>query len=100
MSPIKTFVSIFAFATSVAMASDIKGTIQAIDDTNKTITVNGVVIKVMPYTEIEQDGCGIGWDTYKTFSELKVDDVVEIDVFYDNGKMIAKEIEIGCWKAY
>lgn len=91
---------LFALVTYATWASDIRGVIEAMDNTNKTITVNGSVIKVMPYTEIEQDSCGFGWDTDKTFSELKIDDVVEIDVFYDNGQMIAKEIEIGCWRAY
>ncbi|RDU70770.1 DUF5666 domain-containing protein [Helicobacter brantae] len=89
-----------ALGLSVACASDVRGIIEEIDDANKTIKVNNQIIKVMPYTEIEQEGCGSGWDTPKTFSQLRVNDVVEVDVFYDNGKMIAKEIEIGCGRAY
>lgn len=100
MSPIKSLLALCLFGVSCVFASDIRGIIEEINDEQKTIKVNGNIIKVMPYTEIEQDGCGIGWDTYKTFAELKVNDVVEVDVFYDNGQIIAKEIEIGCWRAY
>lgn len=96
----KKFLPLYIFFSTLALASDFRGVIQAIDSENKTITINDTVIKVMPYTEIEQDSCGLGWDTYKTFSELKIDDIVEVDVFYEDGKIIAKEIEIECWRAY
>lgn len=96
----KKFIAFLGLGLSIAFASDIRGVIEEIDDANKTIKVNNQIIKVMPYTEIEQEGCGGGWDTPKTFAHLKVNDVVEVDVFYDNGKMIAKEIEIGCGRAY
>lgn len=100
MSPIKSLLALCLFGASCVFASDIRGIIEEINDEQKTIKVNGNIIKVMPYTEIEQDGCGIGWDTPKTFSQLKINDIVEVDIFYDNGKMIAKEIEIGCARAY
>lgn len=100
MSPIKLLLSLCLLGASWVFASDIRGIIEEIDDEKKTIKVNGNIIKVMPYTEIEQDGCGVGWDTPKTFSQLKVKDIVEVDVFYDNGAMIAKEIEVGCVSAY
>lgn len=96
----KKFIAFLGLSLSIAFASDIRGVIEEIDDANKTIKVNNQIIKVMPYTEIEQEGCGGGWDTPKTFAQLKVNDVVEVDVFYDNGRMIAKEIEIGCGRAY
>ena len=99
MKRLGVFVGV-ALGIGVAFASDIHGIIEEIDEANKTIKVNAQIIKVMPYTEIEQEGCGKGWDTPKTFSQLKVNDVVEVDIFYDNGKMIAKEIEIGCGRAY
>lgn len=96
----KKLIVFLGLSLSIAFASDIRGVIEEIDDANKTIKVNNQIIKVMPYTEIEQEGCGKGWDTPKTFAQLKINDVVEVDVFYDNGKIIAKEIEIGCGRAY
>ncbi|WP_300643469.1 hypothetical protein [uncultured Helicobacter sp.] len=47
-------------STGALMASDFKGMIDSIDNANKTIQVNGNTIKVMPYTKIKQESCGIG----------------------------------------
>lgn len=78
--------------------ADIKGIIQSIDSDKKTITINGTVIGVMPYTKIEQDSCGMGWDTPKKFADLKQGDFVDIDLIYNNNMPIAEEIEIKCMK--
>lgn len=86
-----------AFASlSLVLGSDIKGIIQAIDHNQKTITVNGMVIGVMPYTKIEQDACPMGWDTPKKFADLKQGDLVDVDLIYNNNKPIAEDIEIKC----
>ncbi|RDU69490.1 hypothetical protein CQA62_02240 [Helicobacter cholecystus] len=81
-----------------AFASDITGIIQKIDNAQKTITLNGNTIKVMPYTKIEQDSCGIGWDTPKKFSDLKVGDLIEVDFMHSQGGLVAEDIEIKCMK--
>lgn len=78
--------------------ADIKGIIQSIDSDKKTITINGTVIGIMPYTKIEQDSCGMGWDTPKKFVDLKQGDFVDIDLIYNNNMPIAEEIEIKCMK--
>lgn len=79
-----------------AFASDITGIIQTIDNAKKTITINGNAIAVMPYTKIEQDACGIGWDTPKKFADLKKGDLVEVDLMYSQNGLIAEDIEIKC----
>lgn len=79
-------------------ASDITGIIQKIDNAKKTITINGNAIAVMPYTKIEQDACGIGWDSDKKFADLKVGDLVEVDLMHGNQGLVAEDIEIKCMK--
>lgn len=81
-----------------AFASDITGIIQSIDDAKKNITINGNTIAVMPYTKIEQDACGIGWDSAKKFVDLKVGDLVEVDLMHANNGLVAEDIEIKCIK--
>lgn len=94
----KVICSVAFAALSVVVGSDIKGIIQAIDDNQKTITVNGSIIKVMPYTKIEQDACSMGWDTLKKFADLKTGDLVDVDLIYNDNKLIAEDIEIKCKK--
>lgn len=81
-----------------AFASDITGIIQAIDNAKKTITINGNAIAVMPYTKIEQDSCGIGWDSDKKFADLKKGDLVEVDLMNSSSGLVAEDIEIKCMK--
>ncbi|WP_121021188.1 DUF5666 domain-containing protein [Helicobacter vulpis] len=83
-------------AVGVVCASDFKGIIENIDATQKTIAINGMVIKVMPYTKIEQDACGVGWDKAKKFVDLKKGDLVKVDLLHHNTTPIAEEIEIKC----
>lgn len=93
----KLLLASMLLGTSV-FASDITGTIQKIDNGQKTITLNGNVIKVMPYTKIEEDACGIGWDTPKKFTDLKVGALVEVDLMHSQGGFVAEDIEIKCMK--
>lgn len=93
----KVFLGTIVIATSI-FASDITGTIQKIDDGQKSITVNNNVIKVMPYTKIEQDACGIGWDSAKKFADLKVGDLIEVDLMHGEKGLVAEDIEIKCMK--
>lgn len=81
----------FAFA-------DQDGVIESIDHDNKTITVNGTLIKVLPNTQIEEDSCWLPWDISKKFIDLKVGDIVEIDLIYSNNMPTALKIEIECVK--
>ncbi|WP_300643550.1 DUF5666 domain-containing protein [uncultured Helicobacter sp.] len=82
---------------SSAMFADNYGVIEGIDEANKTISVNKTTIKVLPYTKIEEEACGNGWDTPKKFSDLKVGQVIEVDFMgAENNILIAKEIEIQC----
>lgn len=81
---------------SLLLGADIKGVIQNIDQNQKTIVVNGTTIGVMPYTKIEQDSCGMGWDTPRKFSDLKVGDFVDVDIMYNGNMPVAEDIEIQC----
>ena len=83
-------------STGALMASDFKGMIDSIDNANKTIQVNGNTIKVMPYTKIKQESCGIGWDSAKKFADLKVGDLVEVDLMHGDKGLVAEDIEIKC----
>lgn len=79
-------------------ASDIKGVIQSIDNAKKTITINGSTIAVMPYTKIEQESCGMGWDSAKKFTDLKKGDLVEVDLMNGGQGLVAESIDIQCMK--
>ncbi|RDU70767.1 DUF5666 domain-containing protein [Helicobacter brantae] len=79
-------------------ASDIKGVIQSINNAKKTITVNGSTIAVMPYTKIEQESCGMGWDSDKKFADLKKGDLVEVDLMNGGQGLVAESIDIQCMK--
>lgn len=92
----KVIVSLALVGLNFVLAADIKGTIQSIDTNKKTITVNGTVISVMPYTKIEQDSCGMGWDSAKKFNDLKQGDLVDVDIIYNNNMPVAEDIEIKC----
>lgn len=82
---------------SSAVFADNYGVIESINDADKTISVNKTTIKVLPYTKIEQEACGKGWDTPLKFSDLKVGQVIEVDFMgVENNVLIAKEIEVQC----
>ena len=80
------------------MASDFKGMIDSIDNANKTIQVNGNTIKVMPYTKIKQESCGIGWDSAKKFVDLKQGDFIKVGLAKNSQNMVAEKIKIKCVK--
>lgn len=86
---------VFLFCLGFALA-DQEGVIEAIDDANKTITVNGTIIKVLPNTKIEEDSCWLPWDVSKRFVDLKVGDIVELDLIYLNEMPTVTKIEIQC----
>lgn len=83
---------------SSAMFADNYGVIERIDEANKTISVNKTTIKVLPYTKIEEDSCYLAWDVSRKFAELKVGDIVEMEVFPSNNVLTASKIEIQCVK--
>ncbi|WP_258864848.1 hypothetical protein [Helicobacter sp. MIT 14-3879] len=73
--------------STIAMADfdfDVQGQISAVDNEIKTITLSGpggdLVIKVLPYTEIKGDDCGVfGQDIYGSFSDLTVGKFIEVE---------------------
>lgn len=105
-----------AFTTGAfAYDFDLHGTISAVDNANKTITLAGpggqVVIKVLPYTEIKGDDCGaFGQDVYGSFKDLTPGKFVKVEAIpnggynaYNGGQnaglpqdLVAKEIEWKC----
>lgn len=61
---------------------DLNGIITDINDTNKTITINGYLVQVLPQTKIELDECGIfGMDLAGKFVDLTIGSFVEAEVF-------------------
>lgn len=83
-------------ALSLGLA-DNYGVIEGIDDSQKTISVNKTTIKILPYTKIEEESCGNGWDTPKKFADLKVGQMIEVEFMgAENNILVAKEIEIKC----
>lgn len=91
-------VAILGLSSAVFADNDFEGVIEGIDNANKTITVNGQVIKVLPNTKIEEDSCYLAWDVSRKFAELKVGDIVEMEVFPSNNILTASKIEIQCVK--
>lgn len=127
MKTLKLFGAVAMAATfstgALAYDFDLHGTISAVDNANKTITLAGpggqVVIKVLPYTEIKGDDCGaFGQDIYGSFKDLTLGKFVKVEAIpnggynaYNGGQMdnttglpkdlVAKEIEWKCMpKAY
>ncbi|ANV98619.1 hypothetical protein BBW65_07330 [Helicobacter enhydrae] len=84
------------------------GVIESIDGNNKTIKVNNTTIKVLPYTQIRQKGCGQDYQGYhghhgipKTFADLAVGQAVKIGFLgAENNMLVAKKIKIQCNRAY
>ena len=93
---------------------DLDGLITGIDNQNKTITINGVLVQVLPKTKIKLDDCGIfGTDLAGKFVDLKQGAFVEAEVFPNMASVagqyatqnagtagapvyIAEEIELKC----
>ena len=94
----KIMITAIAGALCALSAMDLKGIIEAIDDASKTIQVNGNTIKVMPYTKIKQESCGMGWDSAKKFVDLKKGDFIKVDLSRGNQGMVADKIKIKCVK--
>ncbi|RDU70769.1 DUF5666 domain-containing protein [Helicobacter brantae] len=94
----KILLSILAIGSLAFADSDFEGVIESISDADKTIKVNGQIVKVLPNTVIEEDSCYLAWDVSRKFSELKVGDIVEMDVFPSNNMLTASKIEIQCVK--
>lgn len=91
----KKILLLIAFSISLLIGADIVGFIEKIDNTNKTITVNKTVIQVYPYTKIEKDACW-GFDRRLKFQDLKISDLVEVDILYYQDIPMAEEIEVKC----
>lgn len=66
----------------MAGGMDLNGIITGVDDTNKTITINGFVVQILPQTKVKLDDCGIfGTDLNGKFVDLKQGSFVEAEVF-------------------
>lgn len=91
-------IAVLGLSSVVFADNDYEGVIESIDNANKTITVNNQVIKVLPNTKIEEESCYLAWDVSRKFAELKVGDIVEMEVFPSNNVLTASKIEIQCVK--
>lgn len=83
---------------------DVEGLISSVDDANKTITINNMVIQILPQTKIKLDECGVfGTDLAGKFVDLKQGSFAEAEVYPNTANTgtnpyIAKEVEIKCVK--
>lgn len=69
-------------STLSADGYEINGVIGGIDNNAKTITVNGIIIQVLPQTRIELDDCGIfGMDLNGKFVDLAIGSFVEVEAW-------------------
>ena len=70
------------FGGLFAGGMDLNGMITAIDNQNKTITINGFVVQILPQTKIKLDDCGIfGTDLAGKFVDLEQNSFVKVKVF-------------------
>ncbi len=70
------------FGGLFAGGMDLNGLITAVDNQNKTITINGFVVQILPQTKIKLDDCGIfGTDLAGKFVDLVQGSFVEAEVF-------------------
>ena len=75
----------------MAGGMDLDGIITAIDDKNKTITINGYLVQILPQTKIELDNCGVfGMDIAGKFVDLKVGSFVEAEVFPNMSSVVGQ----------
>lgn len=102
------------FGAIFADGMDLNGILTDVNDANKTVTINGYLVQVLPQTEIKLDECGIfGMDLSGKFVDLKVGSFVEAEVFPNVASVagqyatqnagsagaplyIAEEIEVKC----
>lgn len=62
-----------------AGGNDFRGVIDKIDEANKTITINGYVVQIVPQTRIKLDDCGVfGTDKSGKFLDLKQGEFVKV----------------------
>lgn len=82
------------FGSLYADGYEIKGIIGNIDNNAKTISVNGMLIQVMPQTRIELDDCGIfGMDMNGKFTDLAVGSFVEVEAWPN--QVVQNQIDTG-----
>ena len=83
----KTLVSIvLVFLVGSAMADDLEGRIQSVDQSNKSLVVQGIRFYTTESTDYD--------DGLKSFADLRPGQKVEIDFQYRDGKHYATEIEL------
>lgn len=91
-----SFMVVFSFA-AFADEVDIEGIIESVNNSKKTIIVNGKEIQVLPQTKIEIEDCSDDdRDKRGKFVDLKKNDLVEVEAMWGRGLPQAKEIEIKC----
>lgn len=83
------------------LQADNWGIIEKIDGQNKIIIVNQSKLKILPFTQIEEEVClenGFhSMDIPRTFKDLKVGQVVELDFFgTEDNILLVEDIEIKC----
>ncbi|MCG8393069.1 MAG: DUF5666 domain-containing protein [Pseudomonadales bacterium] len=76
---------VLAGLSVTATAEDLEGRIEAIDAASQTFTVQGVTFQATDQTDYD--------DGLRQFSDLKVDQRVEVDFQYRDGQHIATEVE-------
>lgn len=72
--------------SSLAFANDIEGTITQIDVDRRTLTVQGITFHTTASTDYD--------DGLERFEDLRVDQKVEVDFEYREGRHIATEIDL------
>ena len=83
----KTLVSIvLVFLVGSAMADDLEGRMQSVDQSNKSLVVQGIRFYTTESTDYD--------DGLKSFADLRPGQKVEIDFQYRDGKHYATEIEL------
>lgn len=73
-------------ASGAALAGDIEGTIESIDADAQSFVVQGITFHASSSTDYD--------DGLKGFDDLKVDQRVEVDFDYRDGRHYATEIEL------
>lgn len=84
-------VALLASGVAFGGGMDLNGIISNVDNANKTITINGTVVQILPQTKIELDDCGVfGNDVLGKFSDLKNGDFVEAEVYPNSSQFVGE----------
>jgi hypothetical protein len=83
---ISLIVVLFMFLAGLALADDLEGRIESVDQSQQSFVMQGITFYTTPSTDYD--------DCLNSFADLHPDQKIEVDFEYRDGKHYATEIEL------